>query len=111
MTLDLYCNVKHVDPKHVQKINNENDKHDDCMVSIGTSKTHNIIDSCQIGFTRKARSSDHMFILKSIIDNYCKSKDGRVFACFVDFQKAFDTVIHTGIKIKLLEIGVGSFFL
>jgi hypothetical protein len=33
-----------------------------------------------------------------------------VFACFVDFQKAFDTVIHTGIKIKLLHAGVGSLF-
>jgi hypothetical protein len=39
-----------------------------------------------------------MFILKCIIDQYCKTKDGRVFACFVDFQKAFDKVIHTGIK-------------
>jgi hypothetical protein len=29
---------------------------------------------------------------------------------FVDFQKAFDTVIHTGIKIKLLHAGVGSLF-
>jgi hypothetical protein len=33
-----------------------------------------------------------------------------VFACFVDFQKAFDKVIHTGIKLKLLEIGVSSRF-
>ena len=32
------------------------------------------------------------------------------FHCFVDFQKAFDTVIHTGIKIKLLHAGVGSLF-
>jgi hypothetical protein len=48
-----------------------------------------------------------MFILKTIIDKYCNNKDGRVFACFVDFQKAFDTVIHTGIKIKLLENGIG----
>ena len=39
-----------------------------------------------------------------------RSKDGRVFACFVDFQKAFDTVIHTGIQIKLLHAGVGSLF-
>jgi hypothetical protein len=44
-----------------------------------------------------------MFILKSIIDQYCNMKDGRVFACFVDFQKAFDKVIHTGILIKLLD--------
>jgi hypothetical protein len=35
---------------------------------------------------------------------------GRLYACFVDFQKAFDTVIHCGIKLKLLEIGVGTLF-
>jgi hypothetical protein len=73
-------------------------------------KLNNIIDDCQIGFTRKARTSDHMFILKCVIDQYCKTKDGRVFACFVDFQKPFDKVIHTGIKLKLLEIGVSSRF-
>jgi hypothetical protein len=58
-------------------------------------KQNNIIDDCQIGFTRKARTCDHMFILKCIIDQYCKTKDGKVFACIVDFQKAFDKVIHT----------------
>ena len=71
---------------------------------------YKIIDDCQIGFTHKARTSDHMFILRTLLDKYCKCKDGRLFACFVDFQKAFDTVIHTGIKIKLLQIGVGSNF-
>jgi hypothetical protein len=51
-----------------------------------------------------------MFIIKCIIDKYCKTKDGKVYACFVGFQKAIDTVIHTGIKIKLLSIGVGLKF-
>jgi hypothetical protein len=37
-----------------------------------------IINNCQIGFTKKARTSDHMFILKSIIDQNCNMKDGRV---------------------------------
>ena len=71
---------------------------------------NNIIHECQVGFTKNARTTDHMFILKCIIDEYCQRKEGRVFACFVDFQKAFDTVIHTGLKIKLLEAGVGSLF-
>jgi len=71
---------------------------------------HHVINDSQMGFTKKARTSDHMFILKTIIDKYCNNKDGRVFACFVDFQKAFDTVIHTGIKIKLLENGIGHHF-
>jgi hypothetical protein len=51
-----------------------------------------------------------MFILKTIIDKDCKTKDGRVYACFIDFYKAFDTVIHPGIKIKLLKMGVGTNF-
>ena len=51
-----------------------------------------------------------MFVLKTIIDKYCKYHNSRVLACFVDFQKAFDTVIHTGINLKLLQIGVGSLF-
>ena len=29
---------------------------------------------------------------------------------FCRFKKAFDTIIHVGIKIKLLDIGVGSLF-
>ena len=39
-----------------------------------------------------------------------KTKNKKVFACFVDLKKAFDTVIHEGIKLKLLEIGSGSLF-
>lgn len=71
---------------------------------------HNLIDNSQIGFTKKARTSDHMFIIKCIVDKYCSNKDGRVFACFVDLRKAFDTVIHTGLKLKLLDLGVGNKF-
>ena len=73
-------------------------------------KNNIILHDCQIGFTKKARTSDHMFILKSILETYCNDRNGRVYACFIDFRKAFDTVIHTGIKIKLLQIGVGSKF-
>lgn len=51
-----------------------------------------------------------MFVINCLINKYCSSKDGRLFACFVDLRKAFDTVIHAGIKIKLLDIGVGSLF-
>jgi hypothetical protein len=71
---------------------------------------NNIINNCQIGFTKNATTSYHMFIINCIIDKYCKTKDGTVYAYFVDFKKAFDTVIHTGFKIKVLSIGVGSKF-
>ena len=43
-----------------------------------------------------------MFILKCLkVVNYTP---------FIDLQNAFDSVFHTGIKYKLLKIGVGSKF-
>ena len=44
-----------------------------------------LINVSQIGFKRKVRTPDHTFVLKTIIDKCCNSKEGRVFACFVDF--------------------------
>ena len=52
---------------------------------------HNIIHNNQIGFRKGYRTSDHVFVLKSLIDLYTKN-DKKVYACFVDFQKAYDTI-------------------
>ena len=71
---------------------------------------YNVIDKCQIGFRKKARTSDHMFILKTIIGEYCVTGNAKLYSCFVYFQKACDTVIPTGIKLKFLDISVGSLF-
>ena len=71
---------------------------------------NNIIDACQIGFKKGARTSDHMFVLKTLIDKYINQPGGRLFTCFVDFKKAFDTVIHPGIKFKLKENHIGGNF-
>lgn len=51
-----------------------------------------IIDDCQIGFTKKTRTCDHMFNLKCIFDKYCNEKNGELYVCFVEFHKAFDTI-------------------
>jgi hypothetical protein len=71
---------------------------------------HKIISRFQIGFAKKSRTTDHMFVLKSLIDKYINKKGGKLFACFVDFRRAFDTVIHEGIKYKLLKSGIGGNF-
>ena len=34
-----------------------------------------MINDSQMGFTKKARTSDHTFILKTIIDKYCNNKE------------------------------------
>jgi hypothetical protein len=74
-------------------------------------ETHNIINPCQIGFTSKSRTSDHMFVLQTLIDKYNSGKGGKCFACFVDFKKkTFDKVIHSGIKYKLLKYNISGHF-
>ena len=58
----------------------------------------------QIGFEKKSRPADHLFVLKAIIDSYT-NQGKKVYACFVDFQKAFDSVWRTGLFYKLINYG------
>jgi hypothetical protein len=37
---------------------------------------HNIVHESQIGFTKKAKTADHMFVINCLIIKYCSSKDG-----------------------------------
>ena len=52
---------------------------------------NDIIHKTQIGFSKGACTSDHIFVLKCMIDKYLQSGDKRLYACFVDFCKAFDS--------------------
>jgi hypothetical protein len=54
----------------------------------------------------KVRTSDHSFVLKTLNDKYINRKGGKLFACFIDLRKAFDTVIHAGIRYKLIKYGI-----
>ena len=51
----------------------------------------------QIGFQPRSRTSDHLLTLKVLHDNFVKTRPrGKIFACFVDFRKAFDSIWHKG---------------
>ena len=69
------------------------------------SKENNIIKPEQIGFEKKARPADHLFVLKTITDKY-KSEGKKIYTCFIDFQKAFDSVWRTGLLYKLIKSGL-----
>ena len=69
-----------------------------------------IIDNVQIGFTKNARTSDHMFVMKSLIDKCINVNGGKLYSCFVDFRKAFDSVIHPGLQVKLRELDINGKF-
>ena len=70
---------------------------------------HNFIHEKQIGFTKNGGTTVHSFLVKNLIDKYCSSR-GRLYACFIDFHKAFDSDVHIGLKLKLLHCNVGSKF-
>ena len=72
---------------------------------------HKVINPVQIGFTKKARTSGHMFVLRTLIEKYTKDRNAKLYACFIDFRKAFDRVIHPILLYKLRKIGIsGNFF-
>ncbi len=65
----------------------------------------------QIGFTLKNRTTDHLLTLKSVVNKYVEDGKDRIFSCFIDFRKAFDTVWHDGLFFKLQQMGVTGNFL
>ena len=69
--------------------------------------SRNIIDECQIGFRKDSRTSDHMFVLKSLINKYT-GNGKKLYVCFVDFHKAFDSINHTALLYKLKRCGIGT---
>ena len=65
----------------------------------------------QLGFRPGAQCNDHILTTKTLIEKYVTKKRGRLFACFVDYRKAFDTVCRQALLLKLSNMGVsGNFF-
>ena len=55
------------------------------------------------------RTTDHIFILKSAIEKYFRSGK-KLYACFIDFKKAFDSVWHEALFLKMRKLGIGGLF-
>ncbi len=69
---------------------------------------HNVLSKSQIGFLPNYRTTDHIFTLHTLIDKYINQNKTQIFDCYVDFQKAFDSIWHEGLPSKLLESGIGG---
>ena len=56
------------------------------------------------------RTIEHqsLFVLKTLINKYAHKNKRKLFVCFVDLQKAFDSVWRNGLLFKLVKIGVGK---
>ena len=64
----------------------------------------------QLGFSKGAQTTDHILTLSTIISKYEKLKTP-VYAIFVDFRKAFDSVCREALCLKLARQGIhGNLF-
>ena len=59
-----------------------------------------------------SRTADHLLVLRFLVDKYVLGQGKKLYSCFVDLQKAFDTVPRSKLFYKLLkEYSVGGKFL
>ena len=53
-------------------------------------ETNGLLSDNQGGFRKNYRTVDQVFILKTMINKYIYKEKRKVYACFVDFKKAFE---------------------
>ena len=70
-------------------------------------KENAIIGPEQAGCKSDFSTIYHLFVLKSLADVYL-SKSKRLYCCFVDYKKAFDTVNRSTSWTKLLLSGISG---
>lgn len=68
-------------------------------------ENRNIISPHQFGFRDNFRTTDAIFSLRSVLSHY-KNANKAVYSCFVDFNKAFDSVNRVALTYKLGRVGV-----
>ena len=68
------------------------------------------ISKHQAAFRPGHSTSDHIFTLKSIINKYVMGNKGKLYTCFVDFRRAFDSIWREGMLVKMLRLGLGGKF-
>ena len=70
-----------------------------------------ILSPSQLGFLAGNRTSDAHIVLYNLINDYCHRRNLKIFGCFVDFSKAFDSIPRDRMFQKLLDIGItGKFY-
>ena len=71
---------------------------------------HSIIDDRQSSHKEGARTVDNVLIIKSLFEKYCIKGKSKLHISFIDFRKAFDSIWHEGLFLKLLKNEIGGPF-
>ena len=70
----------------------------------------NIVHNSHIGFLPNNRTGDLVLTLRTLIDKYVHCHQEKLYACFVDFRKPFDSVWHDGFSTNCYKKNVGGNF-
>ena len=76
------------------------------------AETQNKISPEQAGFRKSYSTIDHIFTLYAIVqDCFNNKKGGKVYVCFVDYRKAFDSVDRDKVWTKFQKLNLSSKFI
>ena len=69
--------------------------------------SYEILKENQAGFRAGYSTFDHIFSLYALIE-LLKAKNKKLYCCFIDFRKAFDSVWRIGLWMKMLGNGING---
>ena len=58
-----------------------------------------------------SRTSDHIYLLQTIIEKVTKKNKRKLYTAFIDFKKAYDTIDWGTLFERLKVLGVNGLFL
>ena len=70
------------------------------------AEEENVYYEEQAGFRKEYSTIDQILSLYTIANKYISKKKGRMYAAFIDFSRAFDSVPHVSLLIQLIKRGV-----
>ena len=74
-------------------------------LEILTDQSHPISPN-QVEFKIGHRTSDHVFVLNSIVKKFIQVDKKKLFVAFIDFRKAYDKINRSLLFLKLQRLGV-----
>ena len=69
-------------------------------------ETFHPISPNQVGFKKGHRTSDHVFVLNTIVNKMVKVDKKKLYVAFIDFRKAYDKINRDLLLLKLQKMGV-----